>query len=215
VNEQPDTSPGPEGVGQVFDSAQVIDDLAAEIEQVQGLVRTVAWGVSRETDELKAALGELCARVDELEPPEAEATEEEEPQAWVDYATAQDWADLQSQRLNLVDDETEVKARFAKVMSGLCAAKVKGSINGKNWSVGARGGKDGTKTNNAAVSAIFYQMLRDRGVEERELEEILATNTIGTHQEAFIQGYFNSINKDRKALRAAMKATPLAEDLTA
>jgi hypothetical protein len=95
VSEQPDTSPEPEGIGQVLDSAQAIDDLAAEIEQVQGLVRTVAWGVSRETDELKAAVDELSARVDELEPPDPESTEEEdEPQAWVDYATAQDWADL-------------------------------------------------------------------------------------------------------------------------
>jgi predicted phage-related endonuclease len=128
---------------------------------------------------------------------------------------AQDWADFQAQRLNVVDDEAEIKARFATLMSGLGAAKVKGSIGGKNWSVGAREEKNGTKTNHAAVEAIFYRMLLDRGAATEELEGILADNTIPSHTDAFIQGYFNSINKDRKALRAAMKVAPLAEDLSA
>ncbi len=102
MSEQPDTSPEhepapeAEGDGLVVDPAEAIDELAAALEQVQGLVRTVAWGVSRETDELKAALIVLSARVDMLEPPAPEpaAAQEDEPQAWVDYATAKDWADL-------------------------------------------------------------------------------------------------------------------------
>jgi hypothetical protein len=102
VSEQPATSPEPapepepESDDEVADPAQTIEDLAADLEQVQGLVRTVAWGVSRETDELKAALIELTARVEALEPPAPEpaAAEEDEPRAWVDYATAKDWEDL-------------------------------------------------------------------------------------------------------------------------
>lgn len=74
---------------------QGIDELRAAIEQVQALVRTVAWGVSKETDALTELVGTLTARVDKLTPA-GPATDEDEPApaAWVDYATAQDWADL-------------------------------------------------------------------------------------------------------------------------
>lgn len=72
--------------------------LTAHIAEVESLVRTVAWGVGHETAELKAALADLTARLAELESAEvdAEPTPESdpEPQAWVDYATAQDWRDL-------------------------------------------------------------------------------------------------------------------------
>lgn len=129
---------------------------------------------------------------------------------------AQDWADFQSQRLNLVADEAEIKGQFAKLMSELGAAKVKGTISGKNWSVGAREEKKGTKTNHKAVSEILQRLVVERGAAtEEEVQGLLADNTIPTSTDAFIQGYFNSINKDRKALRAATKASPIAKDLSA
>ena len=129
---------------------------------------------------------------------------------------AQDWAALQSQRLNSEDDESEVKGEFAQIMGELGAAKVKGTTpGGKNWSVAAREGKTGTSTNHKAVSAILQRLVLDRGAAtEEEVQGILADNTIPTSTDAYIQGYFNSINKDRKALRAAMKASP-SEGLSA
>jgi hypothetical protein len=125
------------------------------------------------------------------------------------------WAALQAKRLNTEEDEDEVKGRFAQVMSQLGAAKVKGSIGGKNWSVSAREGKTGTKTNHVAVAAIFQRMLLERGAKAEDLDTILADNTVPTETSAFIQGYFNSINKDRKAIREATKAAPLSKDLSA
>ena len=125
------------------------------------------------------------------------------------------WAGLVADRKNAEDDEAEVKAEFAQIMGALQAAKVKGSASGKNWSVSAREGSSGTKTNHVAVAAIFQRMLLDRGVSGEDLEGILADNTIPTETSAYIQGYFNSLNKDRKALREAAKASPLSKDRTA
>ena len=71
-------------------------ELAGRVETVESLIRTVAWGVARETDDLNDAVTALRARVDVLTPapPDAEPEPEPEPQAWVDYATAQDWREL-------------------------------------------------------------------------------------------------------------------------
>jgi len=96
------TEPEPEGDDQTGggDPAGAVRALAGRLEQVESLIRTLAWGVGRETDDLQAALDILTARLDQLEPPAPEAVvtgEDErtpEPQAWVDYATAKDWQDL-------------------------------------------------------------------------------------------------------------------------
>jgi len=69
------------------------DRLLAQITELDSLVRTVAWGVQHETSELRGALEDLAARVAELEPPEVEKPDAE-PQAFVDYATAEDWQAL-------------------------------------------------------------------------------------------------------------------------
>jgi predicted phage-related endonuclease len=131
-------------------------------------------------------------------------------------ALAEDWAALQAQRLNIVDDEDEIKGEFARLMGALGAAKVKGTTrSGKNWSVGASEGKSGTTTNKDAVIAIYQRRLMDLGVSGEELEAILNDNTIPTETAASIRPYFNSINKDRKALRAAAKASPLSKDISA
>ena len=126
------------------------------------------------------------------------------------------WAALVADRKNAEDDEAEVKGAFAQVMAQLCAAKIKGTTRGgKNWSVSAREGSSGTKTNHQAVVAIFYRMLVERGAHTEQLDAILADNTIPTSTDSYIQGYFNSINKDRKALREAVKASPLSKDISA
>ena len=130
-------------------------------------------------------------------------------------ALAQDWAALQAQRLNIEDDESEIKAAFAKKMALLGAAKIRGTIGGKNWSVGASEGKSGTTTNKDAVIAIYQRRLMDLGVSGEELEAILNDNTIPTETAPSVRPYFNSLNKDRKALRAATKASPLSKDMSA
>ena len=117
------------------------------------------------------------------------------------------WADMVADRKNTEDDEAEIKAEFSKIMAQLGAAKIKGTTRaGKNWSVAAREGGSENKPNHKALSAIFQRMLIERGAAgEDEIETILAANTTTVTTSAFIQGYFNSINKDRKALRAARK----------
>lgn len=130
---------------------------------------------------------------------------------------ALDWAHLVADRKNAEDDEAEIKGEFAKIMGELGAAKIKGTTTtGKNWSVSAREGSTGTRTNHVAVSAIFQRMLLDRGAAtEDEVMGVLADNTIPTSTDSYVQGYFNSINKARKAQRAAANAAPLSEDKTA
>ena len=62
---------------------------------MESLVRTLAWGVNRETGDLKATLAALTARVDQLAPQARdEPAPAPAPAAWVDCATAQDWQDL-------------------------------------------------------------------------------------------------------------------------
>lgn len=87
--------PGPDGSAvDAPDPPGELERLAAHVAEVESLVRTVAWGVGHETTELKAALEALAARVDVLEPAAVDDEPEPEPQAWVDYATAQDWQAL-------------------------------------------------------------------------------------------------------------------------
>lgn len=130
-------------------------------------------------------------------------------------ALAQDWASLQAQRLNIEDDESEVKAAFAKQMALMGAAKVRGSIGGKNWSVGAYEGKSGTTVNKDAVIAIYQRRLLELGASGEELEAILHDNTIPTETAASVRPFFNSLNKDRKAQHAATKASSLTKDMSA
>ena len=81
-----------EGYAEV-DLADAVQTITGQLDQVESLVRTLAWGVNRETGDLKAALAALTARVDELAPP-AQHEPAPQPTAWVDDATAQDWQDL-------------------------------------------------------------------------------------------------------------------------
>ena len=99
----PDDDPAPDGSGPddrgLNDPASPgplceLDRLAAHVAEVESLLRTVAWGVGHETTDLNAALEALAARVDVLEPAVVDDEPEPEPQAWVDYATAQDWQAL-------------------------------------------------------------------------------------------------------------------------
>ena len=93
--DDPDKDPAEtagEGYAEV-DPADAVQTLTGQLEQVESLVRTLAWGVNRETDDVKAALAALTARVDELAPPDQHEPVPE-PAAWVDSATAQDWQDL-------------------------------------------------------------------------------------------------------------------------
>ena len=128
---------------------------------------------------------------------------------------AEEWAALQAQRLNITEDEEEIKGEFAQLMGALGAAKVKGTIRGKNWSVGASEGKTGTSMNKDAVIAIYQRMLLDLGVSGEQLEGVLADNTIPTETAPSVRPYFNSLNKDRKAQRLAAKASPLSKDISA
>ena len=68
-----------------------IHELAGRLETVESHIRTLAWGVTQETDELKRAVEELRARLDALDPPASPA---EQPRAWVDSAAAHDWREL-------------------------------------------------------------------------------------------------------------------------
>jgi len=79
---------------QADDIAAVVQNLAHQLDQVQALVRTLGWGVDHKTDDLRADLDTLAARVAELEPPPEDKEDDPKPQAWVDYANAQDWDDL-------------------------------------------------------------------------------------------------------------------------
>ena len=127
------------------------------------------------------------------------------------------WAALVAERKNAEDSEDEIKGEFARIMGSLGAAKVKGTTAaGKNWSVAAREGSTSTKTNHMAVSAILQRLVLDRGAAtEAEVMGILADNTIPTSTDAYIQGYFNSINAGRKAQREASKAAPISEAISA
>lgn len=83
-------------VGDGSDVAEQLAALARDLEAVQSLIRTVAWGVDRETGELSNTLAALTDRVDQLAPAPAaqQAPDAPEPKAWVDSATAQQWQDL-------------------------------------------------------------------------------------------------------------------------
>jgi hypothetical protein len=85
-----------DGEFRIADLAAAVADLAVQLEQVQALIRTAAYGTDQMTTALQADLETLAARVDELDPRrEADLeADEPEPQAWVDYAAAQDWHDL-------------------------------------------------------------------------------------------------------------------------
>jgi hypothetical protein len=85
----PDGATGPRGEASA--EPTTIHELAGRLETVESQIRTLAWGVTHETDELKRAVEELRARVDALDPPASPA---EPPRAWVDSATAHDWREL-------------------------------------------------------------------------------------------------------------------------
>jgi len=72
----------------------VLEDLATQMEELQSLLRTVAHGSELRLNGLAADVAALAARVDDIEPAPEEETEEPEPKAWVDTATAQDWHEL-------------------------------------------------------------------------------------------------------------------------
>jgi hypothetical protein len=73
------------------DPAAAIRELTGRVEAVESLIRTLAWGITQESDKLEKAVIELRGRVDELDPPTSPA---EQPRAWVDWATARDWQEL-------------------------------------------------------------------------------------------------------------------------
>jgi hypothetical protein len=84
----PDDTTSPPG--EASTEPTTIHELAGRLETVESQIRTIAWGVTHETDELKRAIEELRGRVS-ASPPVAPA---EPPRAWVDSATARDWREL-------------------------------------------------------------------------------------------------------------------------
>lgn len=74
--------------------ADQVADIAEQLEENDALVRTAVLGMARDSDSLKATVGQLAARVEQLEPSAADEPPEPPPMAWVDYAGAQDWQAL-------------------------------------------------------------------------------------------------------------------------
>lgn len=74
--------------------AEHIVQLTEQLEEVQQLLRTVVWGMNRETDEIKESVLVLAARVKALEPQPPESEQPPQARAWVDYASAEDWQEL-------------------------------------------------------------------------------------------------------------------------
>jgi hypothetical protein len=84
----PDDTTSPRGEASA--EPTTIHELAGRLETVESHIRTIAWGVTHETDALKRAVEELRGRVG-ASPPVAPA---EPPRAWVDSATAHEWREL-------------------------------------------------------------------------------------------------------------------------
>ena len=84
----PDGATGPRGEASA--EPTTAHELAGRLEAVESQIRTIAWGVTQETDELKRAVEELRGRVS-ASPPASPAAQ---PRAWVDSATARDWREL-------------------------------------------------------------------------------------------------------------------------
>lgn len=74
--------------------ADQVAGIADQLEENDALVRTAVLGMARDSDALKATVGQLAARVAEFAPPVEDETPEPPPTAWVDYAGAQDWQAL-------------------------------------------------------------------------------------------------------------------------
>jgi len=84
-------------VSEQADPGRTPDHPPTRIQAVETLLRTVIRGVAQETEELRAALEVVSARVDDLEPaPARPAARQPEPRAWADDATKQDWTELAS-----------------------------------------------------------------------------------------------------------------------
>lgn len=74
--------------------ADQVAGITEQLEENDALVRTAVLGMARDSEALKVTVGQLAARVAELEPSAEDGTPEPPPTAWVDYAGARDWQAL-------------------------------------------------------------------------------------------------------------------------
>ena len=112
------------------------------------------------------------------------------------------FAAAQAAKKDAEDLEDAIKAKWAEQMAILGAQKIKGKApNGANWSIGVQGGGQGKPKIqwNTIALRLALQLGLD-GVPETLIRE----NTIpGNDLTPYVRGYFNAVNKDRKAAQIA------------
>lgn len=112
------------------------------------------------------------------------------------------FAAAQAKKKDAEDEEDAIKAVVAEQMAILGAQKIKGSApSGANWSVCAQGGGQGKPR--IAWNTIALRLALRLGLDGVP-EDLIRENTIpGNDLVPYVRGYFNAVNKERKAAQIA------------